>query len=162
MHTTYTSGAARRNALDDARRQANGMFTDLVVADVNATHDAAGRINPILDYFRDDAYPGSPDMHYYASEYLYALAHHWAEWQSPRIGTFPLDVQSYAGPATREESEESGEDRAYWYIWDALTGQGDGDRVQDYIVHATAVIGRLYSMSGGDDKGRPKSAKPAH
>lgn len=154
MHTTYTSGAARRNALDDARALYGPTGTALYIDDVNATHDAIGHINPILDYFRDDAYPGSPDLNYTAGEYLFQLGRHWSEWQSPRIGTFPHDVRDYAGPCTREESEESGEDRAYWYIADALAGDTHAytaNRVQDYIVHAVAVIGRLYTMSGGDN-----------
>lgn len=164
MHNTYTSGAARRNAItaqapanDDYLTQTPGEYVawqadlDAVRDRVNAEHDAAGRINPILDYFRDDTYQGDPDLHYHAAEYLFQLGRHWAEWQSARIGTFPHDMRDTFGPCTREESEESGEDRAYWYIADALNAHDDdGDRVQDYIAHATAVIGRLYSMSAED------------
>lgn len=151
MHTTYTSGAARRNALDAERAQVGDTASGLYIARINAEHDAAGRVNPILDYFRDDTYQGDPDLHYHAFEYLFQLGRHWALWQSPRIGTFPRDMRDYAGPCTREESEESGEDRAYWYIADALgQTQHDGDRTQDYLAHATAVIGRLYSMSEED------------
>lgn len=144
MHTTYTSGAARRNDIHDG--------AELFAVDViNRKHAAAGRINPILDYFRDDTYQGDPDLYHHASEWLFQLSRHWAEWQSPRIGTFPHYVQSYTGPATREDAEASGEDRAYWYIMDALDAHADnGDRVQDLIVHATAVIGRLYNMSAED------------
>lgn len=143
MHTTYTSGAARRKDIHDG--------AELFAVDViNRKHAAAGRINPILDWFRDETYQGDPDLYYRASEWLFQLGRHWAEWQSPRIGTFPHGMRDYAGPCTREESEGSGEDSAYWYIADALAGQDDGDRVQDMIVHATAVIGRLYSMSAED------------
>lgn len=110
-------------------------------------------------------------------EWLFQLARHWALWASPRIGTFPLDYRDPSGAATRAESEETGEDHAYWAISDVvqsvLAENGatiiedqtcpDGwthtgperadDIVQDMIVHAVAVLNRWDDLFGyGADK----------
>lgn len=163
MHATFTSGIARRRDIDAARLQnPEHEFTMQDIEGINAEHEREGRVNPILDLLRDewDAY----GAHAIAVEYLFQLARHWAAWQSPRISTFPLDYRDPSGPASREDSEESGEDRVYWEIDDALTeadrvlqfhGHGDrpgavGDRIQDYIVHATAVLDRIYEATKDD------------
>lgn len=158
MHTTFTSGAARRRDIDTARLQ--NPEHDLTMQDIegiNAEHGRDGRINPILDLLRDE-WDGH-EAHAIAVEYLFQLARHWSAWQSERIGTFPLDYRDYAGPLTREQSEASGEDRIYWEIEDALTEAErvlrfrglSLDTIQDYIVHATAVLGRIYEATKEDD-----------
>lgn len=162
MHATFTSGAARRAHLD-LLRERRGTLSEGDIASVNAEHDRRGLINPILDLFRDDGYSGSPDLHGVTGEYLFQLARIWSEWQSARIGTFPLEYRDYAGPLEREHSEESGEDRAYWEITDLLStfqmdwrlrGHGTietADRIQDFIVHATAVLDRIYGATKDED-----------
>ncbi len=163
MHATFTSGAARRRDIDAARLQnPEHELTEQDIAGINAEHDREGRINPILDLFRDDGYSGSPDLHDTASEYLFQLARIWSEWQSARIGTFPLEYRDYDGPLDRAESDEDGEDRTYWEITDALSDyQMDQrlrgastndtiDRIQDFIVHATAVLTRIHDATKDD------------
>lgn len=110
-------------------------------------------------------------------EWLFQLARHWALWQSPRIGAFPLDYRDPSGAATQAESEETGEDAAYWTInsvlqsvlrengvtiiedqtcpdWWTHTGPERADNiVQDMIVHAVAVLNRWDDLFGyGADK----------
>lgn len=160
MHATFTSGDARRRDIVAARlRRPNPDLTMQDIDGINAKHDALGRINPILDLFRDDAYHGDPDLGLKAAEYLFQLARIWSEWHSARIGTFPLEYRDYAGPAPRDYAEQSGEDRAYWEITDQLSelnvrlrqsGVGTNaaiDRIQDVIVHATAVLDRIYQAT---------------
>lgn len=112
--------------------------------------------NPILTEFRLECDYG--DLFGSSVEWLFQLARHWSEWQSPRIGTFPLDYRDLSGPATREYSEETGEDSVYWTIEAVLDdvcmhepgsrdGHDEADLVQDYIVHATAVLDRIYNMA---------------
>lgn len=172
MHATFTSGAARRRELATLPAGHGAVIIDYgngyeirgstpekraVHEAVDARHDRAGRINPILDLLRDE-WDGH-EAHAIAVEYLFQLARHWSAWQSERIGTFPLDYRDYAGPLTREQSEASGEDRTYWEIEDALTEAErvlrfrglSLDAIQDYIVHATAVLGRIYEATKEDD-----------
>lgn len=160
MHAIFTSGAARRRDL----RSIEGYppLPSKIIA-VNAEHDRRGRTNPILDLFRDDTYTGDPDLHYHATQFLFQLARVWSEWQSARIGTFPLEYRDYAGPVDREYSEESGEDREYWEITDVISDfQMDwrlrghstietGNRIQDFIVHAVAVLDRIYDITNEED-----------
>jgi hypothetical protein len=181
MHRTFTSGVARRNELatehtpgdplifwdNDAGYEIRGTSPEnqAMITRVNARHEQAGLINPILDRARDDLYQGDPDLGSHISEWLFQLARIWSEWQSPRIGTFPLEYQDHFGPVTREQSIETGEDYAYWSIDDALAEMagivdigadrwdqpevstqlvmGYSDLIQDAIVHATAVLSRL-------------------
>ena len=123
------------------------------------------QVNPILEAFRDE-WPSEPNA-YTTHEWLYQLARHWAEWQGPRIGTFPIPGTYIAGEvATREESEESGEDRVYWEIQDALerfrkaqpSNTADditptARLIQDAIVHATAVLDRLDNWATANGQG---------
>jgi hypothetical protein len=161
MHATFTSGAARRAAVAAARTRTpmqwseDGTHLESGIIDqlntlrseiVNRRDDERGLTNPILDAFRDDATSG--DMYFYVSEWLFQLARHWSEWQSPRSGTFPLEYRDPAGPVTRQEADDSGEDLAYWDIEAALDdvdpgNERHGDLQQDLIVHATAVLTRL-------------------
>jgi hypothetical protein len=131
-------------------------------------------VNPILALFRGD---DSRDNAYGTHEWLFQLARHWALWQSPAIGTFPLDYRDPSGPCDRAYSEETGEDAAYWAIDDAIRAHiteiggivGDGDpwewatddfdtadkigaNVPQMIAHATAVLARLDAayMARGD------------
>jgi hypothetical protein len=153
MHATFTSGAARRR---DITLTAAGMgrmiATPADLTAINNEHDRKGRINPILDLLRDE-WDGH-EAHAIAVEYLFQLARHWSEWQSERIGTFPLDYRDYAGPLPRKQSEASGEDRTYWEINDVLYDDailhGSSDRTQDLIVHATAVLDRIYEATKDD------------
>jgi hypothetical protein len=185
MHRTFTSGAARRAEVTsryvyapmiiehgpdgelEFRTEAD-VENDAMAEQVNARHDKAGLINPILDVARDTLYSGDSDLGSHLHEWLFQLARIWSEWQSPRIGTFPLDYRDPCGQVTREQSEESGEDRAYWEIDDALARaagitdegpdrwdqpeasaqllRGYSDSIQDYIAHATAVLSRLSNF----------------
>lgn len=114
--------------------------------------------NPILTEYRIENGNGNDGSAYETHEWLFQLARHWALWQSSRIGTFPLDYRDPSGPASREESEESGEDSVFWTIEDALVSlvtfdgsDGYGDLQQDAIVHATRVLSRLddwYEFTG--------------
>lgn len=163
MHATFTSGLARRLHLDYHRDCRGGVLDSSSIAAINAQHDRRGLINPILDLFRDDGYSGSPDLHGVTLEYLFQLARIWSEWQSARIGTFPLEYRDFAGPLDRGDSETSGEDRAYWEITDVLSDfqmdwrlRGHGtietsNRIQDFIVHATAVLDRIYEATKDED-----------
>lgn len=101
--------------------------------------------NPILTEFRGDCDWG--DLFGSATEWLFQLARHWSEWQSPRIGTFPYDFRDPSGPASRADSEAMGEDRVYWTLEAVLDEVEYSNLVQDYIVHATAVLHRIYTMS---------------
>lgn len=105
--------------------------------------------NPILSEFRLENGPRSDA--YATHEWLFQLARHWALWQSPRIGTFPLDYTDPSGPVDEQTSEETGEDTAYWTICAAIASLPDSwaDRI---IAHATHVLMRLDSayMERGD------------
>jgi hypothetical protein len=104
-------------------------------------------------------------------EWLIQLARHWSQWQDSRIGTFPLDYRDPSGPVARAESDYTGEDSAYYEIddiikdilsdmncriidtdegWTWLPGYGKlpdaGDRIQDLIVHTTAVLSHLLKQ----------------
>jgi hypothetical protein len=168
MHRAFTSGAARRAEVTSRYVHApmiikSGPTGELefrteaddenakMIEQVTKWHDRAGRINPILDIFRDDTYQGDPDLGHHAHEWLFQLARHWSEWQSPRIGTFPLDYRDPSGPLTKAESEESGEDRVYWEIEAVLDEVDDlapgGNTQQDHIVHATAVLSRILDLN---------------
>jgi len=125
--------------------------------------ETAHEPNPILLAFRE-TYDGSA---YDTHEWLFQLARHWALWQSPRIGTFPLDYRDPYGPVERERSEESGEDSVYWEIEDLMYGvsgtqaeNADADDVlrrgnlaQDMIVHAVAVLSRLDTWLENNGRG---------
>lgn len=167
MHATFTSGAARRRDLTAARLQnPEHELIDQDIEGVNAEHDAAGRINPILDLLRDEW--DAPNAHFIAVEYLMQLARHWSAWQDARMGTFPLDYRDPSGPTPRDLAFESGEDRVFWEIDDALAaiagltttdedrwGSDDrdlsvDDRILGYIVHATAVLTRIYEATKED------------
>lgn len=124
--------------------------------------------NPILDIIRDGWDSGDPLS--CTSEALFQLARHWSLWQSPRIGTFPLDYRDLSGPVPRSWSDDSGEDSLYYDIDDQIRGylerrhcviEWDRHRdwtwyphrfdtigepscdVQDMIVHAVTVLNRL-------------------
>lgn len=187
MHTTFTSGAARRRELDPLPVGGGALIIDYgngyeirgssaeeraAIDAVNAKHDALGRINPILDLLRDEW--DAHEAHAIAVEYLFQLARHWAAWQDASMGTFPLDYRDMSGPASREEAEGGGEDRVYWGITDLFIeelerrgatvrrhpdlpdgwewdGSGrEGNRIQGYIVHATAVLTRIYEATKDD------------
>lgn len=85
----------------------------------------------------------SSDPYAECSEWLFQLARHWALWQSPAIGTFPLEYRDPSGPASRDEAEETGEDRAYWEISDILRDTGNQER---QIVHTVRVLSRLLAL----------------
>lgn len=171
MTDGYTSGARRRNDLT-ALLEGTQITHVRSVAGVNEGHALAGRINTILDTFRDADYG-----HDAVFEWLFCLGYVWTEWQSPRLGAFPVENWSPGaddGPTTFAESERSGEDRGYWGIQGALrdyvarldgitvTDYDDGtwgynidsgdltmrrvqinEEIQDRIAHATAVLTRL-------------------
>lgn len=112
--------------------------------------------NVILDVIRDSWDSGDPLS--CGHEALFHLARHWSEWQSSRIGTFPLEYRDPSGPSDREDSERSGEDSLYWDIEDAINREianratdpmkpEIGNAIQDMIVHATSVINRLENLA---------------
>ena len=107
--------------------------------------------NVIIQMYREEVYDGSA---YDTHEWLFQLARVWTEWQSSRIGTFPMDWRDQSGPVDREWSEDTGEDNVYWTIVDALeriTADDKGETVQDTIVQATTILDRLddcYSANG--------------
>lgn len=133
--------------------------------------------NVILDRVRE--YVDTSEMSAYDThEWLIQLARHWALWQSPLIGTFPLDYSDPSGPVDRATSEDTGEDDTYYAIDDVIReyleskgvsiheGEsqpggwspayrigtlGAGDDVALMIAHATAVLARLdaaYMLRG--------------
>lgn len=113
--------------------------------------------NPILVLFREEADFG--DLYGSSVEFLFQLARHWSEWQSPRMGTFPVDYTDPSGPVSRTHSEETGEDHVYWYIADLIEtmsahepdsspeSRAESHLIEDIIVHTTAVLARIYSMA---------------
>lgn len=88
------------------------------------------------------------DRYAETSEWLFQLARHWALWQSPAIGTFPLDYRDPSGEVSRDISEETGEDSTFWAIEDVLTAvrlaSTDPHAIERQIVHATRVLTRLH------------------
>lgn len=174
--TDFTSGARRRNDITMVLLGTKIVHTHSI-AMLNEGHALTGRINPILDSFRDEeqGFDGT-------FEWLFQLGHVWTQWQDARIGTFPVENwRPNLAHATLEESQLTGEDRAYWEIEYALRGyvQGlDGVSIQDYddgswgyhidsgdltmrrieineeiqdrIVHATKVLTRLLHQREED------------
>lgn len=119
------------------------------VFDGKFTFHKPNLVNPILQELR---FSGVSDN---AVEYLFQLARIWTEWQSPAIGTFPLDWQdSMGGHCDREMSDETGEDYTYWLITDLIEDHlahgGSSPRREDivvaWVVHATAVINRYLDI----------------
>lgn len=118
--------------------------------------------NPIIDIARESW--DSHDAYFCASEWLFQMARLWTEHQSPDTGTFPIDYRDPSGPATYIQSQETGEDSAYWEAVGAiLTEQGlpatpaqfeawaDGlvalgynpHRAMRHIMQATAILDRI-------------------
>lgn len=146
--TTYTSGTARRRAIDAEFDPLQPWLTFVAIDRVNAIDHGD---NPILDLFRD-----AKLSHDTLIEWLLQLARHWRLWQSPRIGTFPMAYRDPLGPVSRPLSAETGEDAVYHLIDDALrldmedTESAYRDDADDLIVHATRVLIRLYNLTSED------------
>lgn len=167
MFTSFTSGAARRNAIG-ALTAHTTLPMDRPIAAVNSEYALTGLINPILDAFRD------ADFGYDAVfEWLFQLGHLWPTWMEG--APFPVEGwMSLTGPTEYDESQRTGEDAAYWLIDEALrdyVATLDGIEITDYddrtwgfrvitghlllrrvevcdqvaarIRHATAVLARL-------------------
>lgn len=144
----YTSGTARRRALSELYRTPMAG-TRSMIDRVNAADHGD---NPILDLLRDE----TPIEHDTTVEWLFQLARHWSLWQSPRIGTFPLDYRDPSGPVDREMSMESGEDQVFHLIDDALRVDSEDTEssyrqdADDLIAHATRVLIHLYNLTEED------------
>lgn len=169
----FTSGARRRNDIA-ALLEGTSITHVHSIAMLNEGHALTGRINPILDSFRDEEHG-----HDATFEWLFQLGRVWTQWQDARIGTFPVENWTPgSGEVTAyEESQRTGEDAAYWDIEYALRGYvasldavsvtdyddgtwgynidgGDltmrrveiNEEIQDRIVHATKVLTRLLTQ----------------
>lgn len=112
----------------------------------------AHRANPILERFRE--HTSGTDLFAHSSEFLFQLARHWERWQSPRIGTFPLEYTDPSGPGPLDEALENGEDMVFYDIEDIISelcehepgtakAREESDLVQDILVHATRVLDRV-------------------
>lgn len=124
-----------------------------VTTDWSAQDSTPKRVNLLLEAARGSYSPY--DSHFYAVETLIQLARIWADWQSPSMGTFPMDYRDPSGPVDLEVSKETGEDELYWIMQAELFYLAGSAHLHDayiqaMIQHAVAVMARVLALTKED------------